>query len=315
MKAFLARSYGGPEVMSLGELPEPVPLKGEILVAIKASSVNPVDWKARNGELRLVTGRKFPKVYGTDLAGEVRSLGAGVTGFSVGDRVYGSASFMFGRQGAHAEHVAVPAKRLRHLPGEIDFEQAASLPVAALTALNGLRQCGDLRGKAVMINGATGGVGHFALQIAKARGAFVTAVCSGRNVDRAISLGADRAIDYQEKSVMRREGRYDVVFDVFGHLGFSAASPMLLPRGCYASTLPGPAMFLNAFLQMLRRGQKIIFANMRAEQEDYEELEKLMATGGVKPVITRVFPLEQAAEAFAALEAGGLVGKVVVRIA
>jgi NADPH:quinone reductase-like Zn-dependent oxidoreductase len=301
--------------MMLGEMPEPVPRQGEVVVAVKASSVNPVDWKVRSGAMRFITGSKFPKVYGCDLAGVVQALGAGVTGSSVGELVYGYARIMFGRQGAHAERVAVEPKHLRRLPKGITFEQAAALPIAALTALNGLRQCGDLTGRAVMINGATGGVGHFAVQIAKARGAIVTAVCSARNREQAKALGADTVVDYKNADVTGDAMRYDVVFDVFGHLGFAAASRVLTPRGYYATTLPGAALFVRAFMQKLFNGQNVVFANMRAEQEDFEEIEKLIASGRVKPVIDKVFPLDQAAGAFAALEAGGTVGKVIIRIA
>jgi len=169
VKAFLAHSYGGPEVMHIGDVADPVAGRGEVLVAVRASSVNPVDWKVRDGAVRIMTGRRFPKVYGCDLAGVVHAVGHGVTAFSVGDAVYGFTPIMFGKPGAHAEQVAVAAKRLRRLPVGLAFEHAASLPVAALTALNGLRQCGDLTGRTVLLNGATGGVGHFALQIAKAR--------------------------------------------------------------------------------------------------------------------------------------------------
>lgn len=315
MKAFLANAYGGPEVMALGDIPEPKPRQGEVVVAVKASSVNPVDWKVRSGAMRFITGSKFPKVYGCDLAGVVQALGAGVAGFSVGELVYGYARIMFGRQGAHAERVAVEPKHLRRLPNGISFEQAATLPIAALTALNGLRQCGDLKGRSVIINGATGGVGHFAVQIAKARGARVTAVCSARNRERAKELGADTVIDYKNADLTGDAMRFDVVFDVFGHLGFAAASRVLTSRGYYATTLPGPGVFVRAFMQKLFGGQKIIFANMRAMQEDFDELEQLIAAGLVNPVIDKVFPLDQAAGAFAALEAGGTVGKVVIRIA
>jgi NADPH:quinone reductase-like Zn-dependent oxidoreductase len=315
MKAFLANAYGGPEVMALGDIPEPVPRQGEVVVAVKASSVNPLDWKVRNGAMRFISGRRFPKVYGCDLAGVVRALGPGVTGFAIGESVYGYTPIMFGKQGAHAEQVAVAVGHLRRMPDKVSFEQAAVLPVAALTALNGLRQCGDLNGKSVIVNGATGGVGHFVLQIAKARGAVVTAVCSARNRERATSLGADRVIDYRVQDFTREDHRYDVVFDAFGRPGFAAAARVLLPRGFYAVTLPGPGLVIRAFLQKLFKGKQIVFANLRDKEEDYDALEQLVASSRVVPVIEKVFPLEQAAQAFAAQEAGGMVGKVVIRIA
>jgi NADPH:quinone reductase-like Zn-dependent oxidoreductase len=314
MKAFLASAYGGPEVMAIGETPDPAPRQGEVVVAVRATSVNPVDWKVRDGAARLLTGRRFPKVYGCDLAGVVQAVGPGVTGLAAGDPVYGSTPVMLGKPGAHAERVAVAARRLRPLPPGIGFEQAAALPVAALTALAGLRQCGDLAGRKVIVNGATGGVGHFALQIARAHGATVTAVCSARNVGRAMSLGAEVAIDYQARDFTREPVRYDVVFDAFGGLAFGDAARALAPRGSYVTTLGSPALVAQALWQRILGGPRVVFANMRARPEDYAALEALVVAGRVRPVVERVFPLERAADAFAALEGGGTVGKVVIRV-
>jgi NADPH:quinone reductase-like Zn-dependent oxidoreductase len=315
MKAFMARSYGGPDVMVLGELPDPVPGKGEVVVAVKASSVNPVDWKARDGALRLVTGGRFPKPYGCDLAGVVQTLGPGVTGLSVDDSVYGYAPILFGRHGAHAERVAVATKHLRRIPAGISFEHAAALPVAALTAQNGLRLCGDLVGKSVIVNGATGGVGHFAVQLAKARGASVTAVCSGRNARRAKALGAEVVIDYRAQDFTAEGPRYDVLFDAFGHLSFLAGRRALKPRGRFVTTLGNPSLFLRGLWEAVTWGKRIIFANLRDRREDYDALEEQLVAGRVAPIVEQVFPLEEAAEAFATLEAGGTVGKVVIRVA
>ena len=157
MRALYIKAYGGPEVMQIGELPDPKPKPGEVLVAIEASSINPVDWKVRAGGLKLITGRSFPKTLGSDFAGVVERVGAGVAVPSVGERVYGTTPVMLRKPGAHAERLVVSPKRLRRMPDGLSFEHAAALPIAGLTALNGLRQCGDLNGKAVLVNGATGG--------------------------------------------------------------------------------------------------------------------------------------------------------------
>jgi len=207
VKAFYATRYGGPEVMSYGDLPDPSPGRGEVLVAVRASSVNPVDWKLRAGEMRLVTGGRFPKVFGFDVAGVVAALGPGASHLAVGDRVYGMVPVWMRRDGAHAERVAVAARRLRPIPEGWTFEVAASLPVAALTALNGLRQCGELAGRSVLVNGATGGVGHFAVQIAAVRGAKVTAVCSARNAARARDLGAVEVLETEAAELVDLHGR------------------------------------------------------------------------------------------------------------
>ena len=315
MRALYIKEYGGPEVMQIGELPDPEPKRGEVLVAIKASSINPVDWKVRSGELKFITGRAFPKTLGSDFAGVVERVGAGVTAPSVGDRVYGITALMLRKPGAQAERLVAPPKRLRRMPDSMSFELAAALPVAGLTALNGLRQCGDLRGKAVLINGATGGVGHFAVQIAKARGATVTAVCSERNAERARTLGADAVIDYRKQDFTRGSVHYDVVFDVFGHLKFPAVAPVLKDRGAMVTTLPGPSLIARMVWRRLVGGKHIVLGSMRDRPEDYAELERLLADGSVKPVIDKIVPLAEAAQAYTALEAGGTVGKVVIRIA
>jgi NADPH:quinone reductase-like Zn-dependent oxidoreductase len=315
MRALYIKKYGGPEVMQIGELPDPQPKPGEVLVAVKASSLNPVDWKVRSGELKFITGRTFPKTLGSDFAGTVEQVGASVAVPSVGERVYGITALMLRKPGAQAERLVSLPKRLRRMPDSMSFELAAALPVAGLTALNGLRQCGDLRGKTVLINGATGGVGHFAVQIAKVRGATVTAVCSERNAERARSLGAEVVIDYRQQDFTRGSVRYDVVFDVFGHLKFPAVAPVLKDRGAMVTTLPGPSLIARAVWQRVVGGKRIIFGNVRDRPEDYADLERLLADGSVKAVIDKVVPLAEAAQAYAALESGGTVGKVVIRIA
>lgn len=231
MKAFVARQYGTAEVMHLGELPEPVAAKGEVVVAVVASTVNPVDYKVRSGELRPISGRRFPRALGTEFSGTVAALGAGVSGWSIGDAVYGMAVTALGRDGAHAERVAVPAEALRRKPSELSFDLAATLPVAGLTALHGLRLCEDLKGKSLLINGATGGVGHFALQIAHHRGARVTAVCSAANAALAKRWGADEVLDYKAGDITQGNRRFDAIYDAHGHLGFGNARKILTPQG------------------------------------------------------------------------------------
>jgi len=313
MRAFFAVAYGGPEVMQLGELPEPRLAAGQVLVAVKAASVNPVDWKVRGGAMKLLSGRP-PKVLGTDFAGTVAALGPGAGGLAVGAPVLGTTRMMFGAPGSHAERVAVPARRLAPLPPGLSFEEAAALPVAALTALNGLARCGDLAGRAVLVLGATGGVGHFAVQIARARGARVTAVCSGKNAAAARALGAEEVLDYQREDFRQQGRRWDVIFDAHAGTGFSAAAAALAERGCYATTLPGPREVLRRFWGRLAGGRQVVLANLRDRPEDHAELARLLASGKVRPIVAQVFPLARAAEAFAAVEQGGTVGKVVIRM-
>jgi NADPH:quinone reductase-like Zn-dependent oxidoreductase len=313
VRAFYARSYGGPEVMSAGDLPDPVPGRGEVLVAVKAASVNPVDWKVRNGEMRILSGSKFPKVLGCDYAGVVQWVGPGVLGLRTGERVYGVTLVALRRPGSHAQLLVAPAKRVRHLPDAIPFETAAALPVAALTAVTGLGTCGDLTGRAVLVNGATGGVGHFAVQIARARGADVTAVCSARNADLARMLGASKVLDYATEHVGGAGRTYDVIFDAHGGIGASRAARALAPKGVYLTSVAGVGLALAAPLLALR-GKRAAPANVRDRVDDYAALEALVLGGGVKPVVEEVFRLERAAEAFAVAEAGRVRGKVVIRI-
>ncbi|MBI5610494.1 MAG: NAD(P)-dependent alcohol dehydrogenase [Deltaproteobacteria bacterium] len=314
MQAYVFDNYGGPETMHLGSLPDPVPGKGEVVVRVRASSVNPVDWKIRSGMMRLISGRKFPRALGTEFAGDVAALGPGVVGWSVGDPVYGMSVTALGRNGSHAELVAVSAKALRRKPDFLSYEQAATVPVAALTALHGLRLAGDVNGKAVLVNGATGGVGHFALQIAKFRGATVTAVCSAKNAHHAQALGADRVLDYRAVDFADAPERYDVVYDAFGAKGFASARRALTPDGVYVTPLGMPAVILRSLWQNLVGRQKLLIGNVRTEQQDYAEIEAMLASGAVRPLIDRVVPLAQAGEAFAASEGGGLAGKVVITV-
>jgi len=312
MKAFFITSYGGPEVMRYGDLPDPSTVRGEVLVAVKAASLNPLDFKIRRGDFRIVTGSRFPKILGSDFAGIVKEVDRGVSGFGPGDAVYGSTLLHLRKQGAHAGFIPVAAGRVHAIPNGISFEEAASLPVAALTALNGLRLCGDLAGRTVLINGATGGVGHFALQIAKVQGALVTAVCSTRNTDLARKLGADTVIDYTSQDVIQARQVFDIVFDAHGGLGFEKASRILTPKGAYATPLPTPNVLVHLLWRKLIGGRRIVAANMRARPEDYAALEMLIRERKVRPVIGAIFPLHEASQAFAALEGGRVRGKIVL---
>jgi NADPH:quinone reductase-like Zn-dependent oxidoreductase len=314
MKAFYATVWGGPEVMRYGDLPDPAPGKGQIRVAVHAASINPVDWKLRGGMARMIPGQRFPRPFGTDFSGVVEALGPGATGLALGDRVYGIVVTMFGQAGSHAERVVVAADRVRRMPEGLEFVAAASLPVAALTALNGLRLAGHRSGKRVLVNGATGGVGHFAVQMARARGATVTAVCSTKNAERARALGAAKVVDYAAEDFTSGSDRYDFVFDAHASVGYARAAAVLAPGGAFASTIPTPGLWLRDKLSALLPVGRGFVANMRGEPEDYAELERLLASGAVKPIVEHVFPLAEAAKGFALAEAGGVVGKVVLRV-
>jgi NADPH:quinone reductase-like Zn-dependent oxidoreductase len=312
VKAFYASSFGGPEVMTFGDLPDPTPRAHEVLVAVEASSLNPVDWKLRRGDHKVLAGSRFPKIFGGDYAGVVEQVGTKVSSFRAGDRVYGFRAVLFGAAGAHAELVVAKSTSLRRIPDGLSFAQAATLPVAALTALSGFRLAGDVAGKTVLINGATGGVGHFAVQIAKARGAHVTAVCSARNRDRALGLGADEVVDYRTQDATRGRS-FDVIFDAFGGSSYGATASQLNRRGVFLTTIPSVKLVVG-WMRSLFSGHRVRASNARVRPADYQALEDLLATGAVQPVAEALFPIARAPEAFALAEAGGVVGKIVLTL-
>ena len=314
MKAIYIERYGPIGELRYGDMPEPLPGKGQLLVEIHACSVNPLDWKIREGQLRFLTGRTFPRILGSDFAGVVRTAGAGVTGFRPGDEVYGDASLIAGKQGAHAEYAAVPEKNMALKPRTFSFQQAASLPIAALTAHKTLKQVVIKQGDSVLVNGATGGVGTMALQMAKLRGARVTAVCSERNADFARSLGADRVLDYAKEDITGTGELYAGIFDAHGHMDHGAAKKILHPEGFFISTLPSARLVISLVLSKLLGGRRIILAAASPTTRDLTEIAELCDSGKIRTHIEKTFSLSEAVEAYAMLERGGVRGKVVLSV-
>ena len=314
MKAYYSTKYGGPEFAFYGDLPDADAKPGEILIEIKAVSINPVDYKIMSGIIRLVSGLKFPKIFGTDFAGVVRKIANDTAGFKPGDRIYGSSTIIFGKQGALAELRSVSPEKIRKIPEGMSFEEAASLPVAALTALNGLRRCKIRKNSKVLINGATGGVGHFALQIAKASGAQIIASCSNNNKALALKLGADKVIGYNNEDLLNEASDYDAIMDAFGKLDFNIIIKLLKKGGIYSSTLFFPPAQIKAGIMRVFYGKKMTSANMRAKPEDYDELEKLWSEKKLIPLIDSTFPLSKCGDAFYHAVHGRPKGKVIVKI-
>ena len=314
MKAHYSTAYGGSEVSAYGDLPDPSPGVNQLLVEVKAASINPVDWKIRNGDVKVITGSKFPRIYGSDFAGIVRETGKGVTGFKSGDRVYGSRSVLFNRHGAMAQLRAVDQDLVRAIPEGMSFNEAAALPIAALTALNGLRKCGVKAGSRVLINGGTGGVGHFAVQIARTRGAIVTATCSTGNRELAMKMGADEVMGYSPEELAATDKKFDAVVDAYGKMEFRYVCHLLKRGGTYTSTLFIPPPYLSMILVRLVFGKKLKSANIRRRPEDWKEIENLFAEGKLKPLLENIFPLEKAADAFELAAKGKPRGKIVVTV-
>ena len=322
MNAIVQDRFGPPDVLELREVDQPRPGDGEVLVAVRAASVNPADWYAMTGTpwvARAQLGLRRPRSgrLGIDLAGEVVAVGADVTRFSPGDAVFGTGD------GTLAESVAVAEGTLALKPARLSFEQAAAVPVAALTALQGLRDKGRLQpGQRVLVNGASGGVGTFAVQVAKALGAEVTAVCSTRNVEAARSLGADRVVDYTREDFTGTGPRHDLLLDVAGSRPWPACRRVLTPQGRLVmvgapkgSRLLGPLGHIAAVrLASLRASQQVVFFISRSTGEDLTALAELLERGAVTPCVERTYPLAEAANALRCLGEGHARGKLVVTV-
>jgi NADPH:quinone reductase-like Zn-dependent oxidoreductase len=314
MKAYYSKAYGDSGVSAFGELPDPVAGPRQVLMEIKAVSINPVDWKIRRGDAKGVTGFRFPRIFGADFAGIIRETGPEVKAFSKGQRVYGSQSIILDRWGSLAELRAVKESRVRLIPEGMSFNEAASLPIAALTALNGLRRCGVGKNTVVLVTGGTGGVGHFAVQAAKAYGAKVITTCSPANAELAMRLGADETIDHNTVDLFSPGRKYDAVFDAHGHMNAWRVHRLLNPGGSYASTLFIPPPYLAMAMTRVLHGKKLLSANMRSHEEDWQDLERLYTEGSLRPVIENTFPLERASEAFDLAMRGGFRGKIIVTV-
>jgi NADPH:quinone reductase-like Zn-dependent oxidoreductase len=314
MKASYLVSYGQPGSLQYGELAEPLLQKNSLLIQVKAVSVNPVDWKIRKGVLRLIQGSKFPRVIGSDFAGIVKQVAPEIVDFKTGDRVYGAISAFSGKPGALAEIANVHQKDVRAMPEWLSFKEAASLPIAALTALNGLRRCGVRKGTRILVNGATGGVGHFGVQAAKAKGAHVTATCSAGNTDLARELGADEVFGYSGDHTIGKGTQFDAILDAWGMMENKDIHRFLKPDGVYASPLFMPWTIIRAFWVRIRFGRKMTSSNMRKKTEDYEELEALIERKKLKAVIESIYPLEKSSEAFDKAEFGKPRGKVIIKV-
>lgn len=319
MKAIVFRRYGPPEVLEWTEVERPVPGAGEVLIRVRAAAANPLDWHMMRGMpygFRLGMGLRRPRdpTLGMDFAGEVEAVGAAATRFQTGDAVFGAG------RGAFAEWVCVPETVLARKPEAATFEEAASAPVAGFTALQALRDVGGLRsGQTVLVNGASGGVGTFAVQIAKSMGADVTGVCGTGNVGRVRLLGVDAVIDYTQEDFTKSSKRFDVMLDCMGNHSLRACRQVLTERGTYVMIGGPKGRWVSPMDRVLRAKalsalgrQKMAFLMAKANAEDLELLGELMASGKVTPVIDRAYPLNQAAEAMRYLETGHARGKIVL---
>ncbi len=320
MQAIDYQCYGSPDVIRLIEANRPVPAAGEIQVKVHAAAVNPYDWHFLRGSpyiMRLISGLGAPKDsrLGVDFSGTVTALGAGVKRFEIGDQVIGAGD------GAFAEYLTMAESRnVVKKPENITFQQAATVPIAAITALQALRDKGQLKpGQKVLINGASGGVGTFAVQIAKAMGAEVSGVCSSRNVDLVKSIGADYVIDYKIENYTTAGKQYDLIVDMVGNHGLLANRKAMSPGatlvmvGAPSGNWIGPLLgLLKAPVLSMFVEQKFVDILAEIRREDLKYLADLMAKGKVVPVIDRLYPLAEVAEAIRYSETGRARGKIVI---
>lgn len=321
MKAICQYRYGSPDVLELRDVDKPVVGDDDVLVRVSAASVNPLDWHLMRGLpylVRMMFGLRRPKSSrpGVDVAGRVEAVGANVTGLRAGDEVFG------GCDGAFAEYVCGKEKNLVRKPAGLTFEEAAAVPIAGCTALQALRDVGKVQpGQTVLINGAAGGVGTFAVQIARAFGAVVTGVCSTGNLDMVRSIGADKVIDYTVEDFTRGGRRYDLIVDLVGNRTMSDLRRALTPRGTAILAGGGGGRLLGPMAQMLGArilsrfvGQRMVMFLAKINGKDLLVLAELVEAGKVRPVIDRTYPLAETADAIRYLEARHARGKVVVTV-
>jgi NADPH:quinone reductase-like Zn-dependent oxidoreductase len=321
MKAIVRDTYGSPDVLELREIEQPALTDERVLVRVHAASVNRGDWYGLTGLYlaRPETGLRKPKsrLIGSDFAGTVEAVGADVTEFRPGDEVFGGGSGVF------AEYVSARARSVALKPAHLTFEEAAAVPVAALTALQGLRDRGQIQpGQKVLINGASGGVGTFAVQIAKALGAEVTAVCSTRNVDVVRSIGADHVVDYAREDFTRSDQRYDLMFDNAGSRSWLECKRVLNPHatvvlvgGQMGNRLFGPlGHVVRMRLAALGSGRKLVFFVAKFNKADMEVLRELLEARKMTSVIDKQYELSETADAFRYMGEGHAQGKVVITV-
>lgn len=322
MRGLVARCYGAPDVLTLEQVAKPTPADDQLLVKVHAASLNPLDWHTMRGSpylMRLSSGLGAPKDVrvGVDFAGTVEAVGKSVTRFKPGDEVFG------GADGAVAEYVVVRESRAVTLkPANVTSEQAASVPIAAITALQGLRDKGEIKaGQKVLINGASGGVGTFAVQIAKHYGAEVTGVCSTRNVELVRSLGADHVVDYTKEDFTAGSEHYDIILDNVSNRSLSDLRHVLEPTGRLVIVGAEKGDWIGPLLPVIKASavapfvdQKLGFFIARLDQDDLKFLGDLMQAGQMTPVIDRRYAFDEAAKAMEYLETGRARGKVIVNV-
>lgn len=313
MNAVIIQQYGSPEVLTPTRVSTPLIENDEILVKVKAASLNPIDYKIRRGDLKKFIKLRFPKILGHDIAGEVAGVGPKVKNFKAGDEVYAMLSTP--EMGGYGGYVAVREENVALKPKNLSFEEAAAIPLAGLTALQALRDRGKLqnRNQEVLINGASGGVGSFAVQIAKAKGAVVVGVCSTSHVEMVRQLGADAVIDYLKYDFTQLAAQYDIIFDAVGKRSFSDCRKVLYKYGRYVTTKSTPKNFILSGLTSFTH-KKAAVVLTRPDGADLKLLANYAEEGLLRPVIEKIYTPEEMPRAHQRLESGHVAGKLIIKM-
>jgi NADPH:quinone reductase-like Zn-dependent oxidoreductase len=314
VRALVYDAYGSLDRLAFRDLPVPVAGKGEVLVRVRAAAFNPKDSFVRKGRFKLVSGRAFPKRVGADFAGEVVEVGAQVSGIAAGDRVFGMLEEWTYRRGTMAEYVAPRAAEVARMPSALSFEDAAALPLVSLTALQALRDVARARpGDAVIVHGASGGVGTAAIQLAVALGAVVTTTSSARNLDLCRSLGATTTLDYAKDTPFASAERFRIVLDAFGNLSFDRVKRALTSDGIYVTTVPSMRIVRDS-LRTIARHPRARLVVVRARRADLDAVARFVDEQRLRPVVDRVVPWGDAIEGMRHLETKRARGKIVVKV-
>ena len=313
MKTIQFTGYGGPEKLRFVDKPIPTPGAQQLQIRVSATSINPIDWKLHSGMLRWVKPLRFPSTPCFDFAGTVTDMGADAMDWTAGDRVFGM--LPINGLGAAAEYVAVDSHYACRMPEELSFENMAGLPLAGMTALQGLRDQGELKpGHTLLVIGAAGGVGHYAVQMGRLLGAQVTALSGPGNLAFCRELGAETALDYNQANPSLVKAGFDVILDCSGHSPFSRWQNLLAPRGRYVALLPSVSVGLAALRLRLFSSQRIRITLVRSHQDDLAWLANEVSAGRLKTVIDEVFPLEKLADALKKSQGGHARGKIIVSL-
>ncbi len=305
MKKLVYRAFGGPEVLELADVATPEPGPGEVLVRVMAAAINPVDWKMREGQVKFLTGWRMPQGQGLEFAGVVERVGSGVQQYAVGDEVYGAAKDCI------ADFCVAKVKSIAKKPPSVSFAVASSIAAVGTTAASIFDGERVHSGSEVLINGATGGIGMFATQMALRRGAKVTAVVSTKGAPLVERWGASRVVNYKTTSVLQEGRTYDVIVELSDKLSFRSAKAILKPGGTFVASLPNPAEFVPGFLGNLISSRKFALMGMRAKTDAVTSVMLEVVSGGIEVVIGKTFALEEFLQAYTQTAAGVFVGKVV----